>query len=167
VKRLYLLATAFSKGAYERKFGDRVHGLFSRALIDALREQAIDGDGRMTAYDVARYVRLQLEPEAPKGLNLFPEPVVTEGFVLFENLKPRFTGVDVLSKDSAKTIEMFAGTDKTFSKPISPARCEGNVLHFDLPRGKTYMVLATNAAGKTVGRVSFTLENVPPKPIEL
>lgn len=159
VKRLYLLATGVGKGAYEKDFNGTVHGLFSHALIEALREDAIDGDGRMTAANVADAVRQKLQPGAAAGLNIFPDPVCSTGFVLFENLQPRRTRVDVRSTDPSNTLELFAGDDEDLANPIPPDREEEGVLGFDLPRGKTYFIVATNSAGKTIKRKSIPVRN--------
>jgi hypothetical protein len=161
VKRLYLLATGIGRGAYEQDFGGKVHGLFSRALIDALREDAIDGDGRMTAANVVNSVRETLKPAAIAGLNVLPEPVVTDGFVLFDNLTPRYTGVDIKSTDRANTITLFAGSDDDFAHPIAPLRVEGDTQIFSLPRGKTYLAFANSAASGTVRKHSFVVKKEP------
>jgi len=161
VKRLYLLATGIGKGAYEADFNGTVHGYFSRALIDALRDDAIDGDGRMTAANVANAVREKLEPAAAAGLNLFPDPVVTHGFVLFDNLTPRQTRVDVTLTDSTNTLELFAGDDDELQRPIPPIRTENGAFVFDLPRGKTFLCLASNAAGRAVKKRLLVVKNAP------
>lgn len=159
VKRLYLLGTGIGKGAYEQDFNGKVHGLFSRALLDALREEAIDGDGRMTAANVADVIAEKLQPAAKAGLNLFPDPLVSAGFVLFDNLKPRVTQVNVIRSDPSLTIEIFAGDDENFAKPFSPVRTENGALVFELPRRKTYTAMATNQAGRTIRRRNFTVRN--------
>jgi hypothetical protein len=165
VKRLYLLATVIGKGAYEKEFEfegkARVHGLFSRALLDALRDDAIDGDGRMTAANVANAVREKLQPAAVAGQNIFPDPVCSDGFVLFENLTPRMTRVDVTRIDPSTTLELFAGNDEEQAHPIPPGREEDNRFFFELPRGKTYLVLVTNARGRTVRHRNLAVKNTP------
>jgi hypothetical protein len=165
VKRLYLLATGIGRGAYEKEFDvegkPRVHGLFSRALLDALRDDAIDGDGRMTAANVANAVLEKLQPAAGAGQNIFPEPVCSKGFVLFENLTPRKTRVDVTRTDPSTTLELFAGDDSEHAHPISPAREENNRFVFELPRGKTYLLLVTNAQGRTVRHKELAVKNSP------
>jgi len=159
VKRLYLLGTGIGKGAYEKDFQGKVHGLFSRALLDALEDEAIDGDGRMTAANVFDVVAEKLRPTAKTGLNVLPDPVMTPGFVLFDNLKPRITKAPLVCRDSSLKVEVFASDDRTFSKPFSPVRTENGALVFELPRWKSYTAFATNAAGRPVARQNFAVRN--------
>jgi hypothetical protein len=161
VKRLYLLGTGIGKGAYERDFNGKTCGLFSRALIDALRDEAIDGDGRITADAVVSVIEEKLQPAAKAGLNLFPDPVITRGFVLFDQLKPRYTRVDVTPPAPGCQIEVFSGDDQNFSRPFAPSRTQDGVLTYDLPRRKTYMVLANNGDGRPIKRRNLTLRNQP------
>jgi hypothetical protein len=161
VKRLYLLATGIGRGAYEQKFGEEVRGLFSYALINALVEDAIDGDGRLTAANVAECVRQALEPAAIAQKNIFPDPVCTHGFVLFENLRPRLTRVDIRLKDPGHMLEVFAGNDEALEHPIEPIGRENGVARFELPRGKTYSVYASTSAGRTVHRRELAVKNLP------
>lgn len=160
VKRLYLLATGIGKGAYEQQFNGKTHGLFSRALIDALREEAIDGDGRMTAANVANVVSERLRPAATAGLNVFPDPFYTSDFVLFDNLPPRRTHVELTATDPTTTIAVYAGDDRRLANPIAATGQANNVFTFDLPRGKTYIAFARNAAGGMAGQLLFQVKNV-------
>lgn len=161
VKRLYLLATGIGKGAYEQQFNGKVHGMFSRALIDALREEAIDGDGRMTAANIANCVSERLRPAAAAGLNVFPDPFFTNDFVLFDNLSPRRTTVKLRLLDSANTLKVFAGDDRRLANPIAPVRQEDGGFVFDLPRGKTYSAFANSPTGATVGQLLLQVKSQP------
>jgi hypothetical protein len=161
VKQLYMLATGFGQGAYERKFNDRVHGLFSRALLDALKDDAIDGDGRMTAANVANAVRARLQPAATANLNFFPEPVVTQEFVLFDGLAPRSTRVAVTLTTPNMTLRMHPGDDVMLARPLTPVSVSGNVVMFDAPRGKIYTLLVTDSSGRLVRQHPLTVGTAP------
>jgi Caspase domain len=159
VKRMYVLGTGFGKGSYERDFNGTVHGIFSRALVDALRDEAIDGEGRLTAANVYQVIADKLQAAERAGLNLLPEPTITPGFVLCENLRPRFTEFSLRSPDSSLKIEVFAGDDRNFNKPFQITRVANGALVFTLPCWKSYTAHATNKEGRLVLQMSFAVRN--------
>ncbi len=84
--------------------------------------------------------------------------MVSDGFVLFDDLRPRKTRIEVRPTNPSDTLTVFAGNDAKFAHPIPFDRNEGGTFVFDLPRGKTYLIQTTDALGRLVTQQSIAVK---------
>ena len=158
VKQLVLLATGLGLQAYEREIDGKPRGLFSHAVTTALRSDAVDGDGRITAANVVQSVRRSLAPRAAAGLNQIPDPICSPDFVLFDNLAPRRAEVRLRFPGAGYTVQLYRGNDTHRQVSIALDRMDGNDLVFQLPCSKTYFADPRDPAGVRKQTCSFEVE---------
>jgi hypothetical protein len=145
VKRFYAFATGFGSTAREREDGGVIRGIFSRILLDGLRNAPADENGRRTTTQLRKYLETEMGKISIDGEPLVPKFPASDEIVLAENLVPSLTTVDLTFGQPTAGIEVLDGGNGL--APVQPGdfTAAANGLHFTLPFGKGFVIRATDS----------------------
>lgn len=159
VKQCYVFATGFARKSRERKFGDKVRGVFTRALLDGLEHGAIDGDGRLTGASLKRYLAREIPNLRGSDSDQDPDlKGIDDDFVFAQGLPPRRMAVTVQLSDAAKTLAVLYGKGLQ-PVDVKPVAIDATHVRVDVPAGKTYSFRLLNADGTTFKEVGETIDD--------
>ncbi|MEP7305621.1 MAG: caspase family protein [Acidobacteriota bacterium] len=152
VKRFYVYAAAFGKPAREVRDNGVTRGIFSRVLIDALRGAASpDPDGRLTTTQLRAYLEREMKNVVINGEEQVPKFPSTDEIVLVHGLTPRRVAINVTFAAPIDHIAVLDGGNRL--APVTPDDMVATATgcRFSVPAARTYLLVARNAAGASIG----------------
>jgi hypothetical protein len=159
VKQCYVFATGFARKSRERDFDGKVHGVFTHALLEGLKQGAVDGDGRLTGAGLKRYLSREIPKLRSADSDQDPDiRGIDDDFVFAEGLPPRRCNVTVKLSDPNKKFVVLYG------KGLQPVATnlvviDATQLRVDVPAGKTYLFRLLNPDGSTFKEVGETIDD--------
>jgi hypothetical protein len=167
VKQCYVFASGFARKSRERDFGGKVHGVFTYALLEGLKQGAVDGDGRLTGASLKRYLKREIPKLRSADSDQDPDiRGIDDDFVFAQGLPPRLVSVTVKLSDPSKTFVTLFGKGL---QPVAtnPVVIDATQRRVEVPAGKIYLFRLLNPDGSTFREVGETIDEESANVIEL
>ncbi len=155
-KRFFGFGTKWSRKSRERVFGNATRGVFSVALMDALRGAAAEPNGDVSANSLGNWLYSNMQtylepvdlenPDIPKEPDLVWDRSVTD-FIIAKTTPKKYALTSTFALNlTGQTVSIMAGGDLT---EIDKHIINGGPWTVQLPTGK-YLVLVQNGQRKVV-----------------
>jgi hypothetical protein len=152
VKHFYIYATGFGRQSREKDFGGKKYGIFSRALLDGLRGEAADGDGRITGWRLERYLKSHM------GGDQSIDPDIDQDLILADGLPPKTAQVTLtLSEPDRGFIVLYLMPKQEI--PVMAEDLGGGKRRFPLGVGKIYSFRVLDEHGKVLREENLPIED--------